>query len=61
MVRDIASGPISSRPSGFTSAGSKVFFSADDNVTGTEVWAVWVSALGVRGGQRDTRTVPFRP
>ncbi|HZI65440.1 MAG TPA: hypothetical protein VFF17_02640, partial [Thermoanaerobaculia bacterium] len=63
MVQDIAPGPVSSRPAGFTRTASKVFFSADDDVSGTELWAIPAHALGVRGGQspRPTRTLPFRP
>jgi hypothetical protein len=40
MIQDIAPGPLSSSPTGFTAAGSNVYFAADDNTTGFELWAV---------------------
>lgn len=50
-------------PARCSRTAAKVFFSADDGVTGTELWAIPGSALAVRGGHsaRPTRTLPFRP
>jgi ELWxxDGT repeat protein len=40
MLQDIAPGPVSSSPDSFTVAGKNVFFVADDNITGRELWAI---------------------
>jgi ELWxxDGT repeat protein len=40
MMQDIALGAGSSTPHGFTRAGNYVYFSADDNVTGRELWVL---------------------
>jgi ELWxxDGT repeat protein len=40
MIQDIAPGPLSASPTGFTPAGTNVYFVADDNTTGFELWAV---------------------
>jgi ELWxxDGT repeat protein len=51
---DVATGPGSSSPRQFTIVGSHIFFTADDNRTGTELWAIpraaVVRALGMRDG-----------
>ena len=39
-VTDIAPGPLSSSPLGFTAAGANVYFAANDNDAGFELWAV---------------------
>jgi ELWxxDGT repeat protein len=39
QLPEIAPGPSSSAPQGFTVSGSRVFFSADDGTTGRELWA----------------------
>ena len=44
-VADIAPGAPSSNPSTFTIAGSKIFFAADDNSTGGELWSIDRMAL----------------
>jgi len=45
LVQDIAIGPGSSSPYGFTVVGDTVFFIADDNTTGRELWKVpvWIN------------------
>jgi ELWxxDGT repeat protein len=45
MVQDIAPGPLSSSPTGFTAAGPNVYFAANDNTTGFELWAVPKNAV----------------
>lgn len=40
LLRDIAPGPSSSFPQGFTSVGSRVFFVANDRVHGNELWVL---------------------
>jgi hypothetical protein len=40
MIQDIAPGPLSSSPTAFTAAGPNVYFAANDNTTGFELWAV---------------------
>jgi ELWxxDGT repeat protein len=37
-ILDIAPGNASSRPSGFTAVGSRVFFTAEDDIHGRELW-----------------------
>ncbi|HEV2854131.1 MAG TPA: ELWxxDGT repeat protein [Thermoanaerobaculia bacterium] len=39
LLRDIRTGPGSSRPSGFIQAGDRVFFTAQDGEHGRELWA----------------------
>lgn len=39
-LQDIASGPASASPSGFTAVGDRVFFGANDHVRGVELWTV---------------------
>ena len=38
MVKDICPGPDSSTPTFFKPAGIKLFFIADDGITGRELW-----------------------
>src|SRR5204863_7657452 len=38
MLQDIAPGPGSSAPFSFVEVGTKIFFSANDNSTGRELW-----------------------
>ena len=45
MVQDIAVGAGWSSPSFFTPVGSLVFFTANDHVTGLELWAMSKSAI----------------
>jgi ELWxxDGT repeat protein len=40
QLADVAPGPLSSNPLRFTVAGSKLYFVADDNTTGAELWAI---------------------
>jgi hypothetical protein len=47
QVDDIAPGPSSSSPVGFTLSDAKLFFAADDGKTGLELWAVNRADLGV--------------
>jgi ELWxxDGT repeat protein len=47
QVADIATGPSSSNPVGFTLSGAKLFFAADNGKTGLELWTVNRADLGV--------------
>ena len=40
LVADVATGAGSSTPIGFVTAGSRVYFQANDNRTGAEPWSV---------------------
>src|SRR5205814_1896779 len=40
LVKDVASGPASSKPAGLESTPGGLFFSADDGVHGRELWRV---------------------
>jgi hypothetical protein len=45
MVQEIAGGAASSSPRFFTPVGPLVYFSANDHVAGTELWAMSRSAI----------------
>ena len=45
MVQDIAPGSANSTPADFVIAGQHLFFSAEDNTTGRELWALPLQAL----------------
>ena len=45
LVQDIAAGAAWSRPGSFTPVGPLVYFSANDHVAGTELWAMSRSAI----------------
>jgi ELWxxDGT repeat protein len=47
-LQDLVPGPISSNPTGFTLSGSRVYFAADDTVTGEELWSLPLSCLPPR-------------
>jgi ELWxxDGT repeat protein len=44
-LQDIANGPASASPYGFTAVGDQVFFAANDHLRGAELWAVPRGAL----------------
>lgn len=45
-LQEIAPGPAGSGPRGFTPAGSRLYFSADDGVHGRELWSLPLDPLG---------------
>jgi ELWxxDGT repeat protein len=47
-VQDIAPGSGNSNPGSFTVAGLHPFFAADDESHGRELWAISLTALGVK-------------
>jgi hypothetical protein len=49
MLADVAPGLRSSGPQGFTVAGGLVYFSANDGVTGRELWAIPLEAIASSG------------
>jgi len=53
LLQDIAPGALSSNPNGFTVSGSRLFFGANDNSIGMQLWAAdlaQLDALGSSGG-----------
>jgi ELWxxDGT repeat protein len=48
LLQDIAPGAASSIPHAFTIAGSQIFFVADDNQHGEELWSMPVGFLSQR-------------
>lgn len=46
LLQDIAPGASSSNPTGFAVSGARVFFVADDNTTGSELWSLDTGIFG---------------
>lgn len=69
MLQDIAPGKPSSSPLSFTRSGDRIFFTADDGLTGVELWAMPATADPSRvrrptplsSAPSPTRALPPRP
>jgi len=59
LLADVAPGPLSSSPLSFIASGANVYFAANDNATGFELWAVRRST--VAGALGFYTVAPCRP
>jgi hypothetical protein len=60
LLQEIATGAASSAPAGFTVSGSRIFFRANDNESGVELWMIPAFSQHLHGQAATVLSRRFR-